>query len=91
MQEHLDKYRIGYEIKNSYMTILESRPSTTKKKKWISLAMARIRFISKDLTWVLYWIDSNEKGHLWKYIAPTVNLKRVLKEIEKNRYGAFFG
>ena len=90
-KEHLHHYRVTFVIRNPYITLYENRPSIRNKKKWTSIPIARIRFDPGDLTWELYWLDQNEKGHSYDGLAPTVNFERVLKEIERNVNGVFFG
>jgi hypothetical protein len=90
-KEHLHHYRVTYIIRNPYITLYENRPSMRDKKKWTSIPIARIRFDPSELTWELYWLDQNDKGHFYEGLAPTVNLGRVLREIEKDVTHIFFG
>ena len=90
-KEHLHHYRVTFAIRNPYVTLYENRPSMRNKKKWTATPIARIRFDSSELTWELYWLDQNDKGHVYDGLAPTVNLGRVLKEIERDVTHIFFG
>jgi hypothetical protein len=89
--EHADKYKMTFLIKNPYITLYENRPSIANKKKWTSVPIARIRFDPSELTWELYWLDQNSKGHVYDRLEPTVDLGHVLAEIERDETHIFFG
>ncbi len=78
-------------IKNPYITIYENHLNAANRKKWISVPIARIRFDRNELTWELYWLDQNGKGHVYDRLEPTVDLGLILTEIERDETHIFFG
>ncbi|MEW6308993.1 MAG: DUF3024 domain-containing protein [Bacillota bacterium] len=90
--EHADELRVVYEVDGHAVCIYEERPPWDDLPgEWMRLGVARFRYFRQRDQWQLYWMRRDLKWHLFDEVAPTHNLARLVKVVDENWYGCFFG
>lgn len=90
--EHADALRFSYEIDGHAVAIHEERrPRDGTNGEWTRLGVARFRFFRSRGEWLLYWMRSDLKWHLYEPIGPSRTLPRLVRYVEADRYYCFFG
>jgi len=88
----LDEMTISYKIRGNSVTIFENRaPWRPAMKEWTSMAVAQIRYDNETGEWTLYCADRNDKWHEYMDMEPTKNIEEILKEINEDPTGIFWG
>ena len=86
-----DRLRIGFRFRGNNVTLFESRPIFNNKNKWIDVVVAQFRFDSETAQWTLYWADRNSRWHCYIDLDPSRNFEKLLKEVNDDRTGIFWG
>jgi hypothetical protein len=86
-----DKIKMNYAIKGSKTTIFEERPRWNGEGPWTKMAIAQIRYNEEKQNWTIYWRDRNEKWHLYSEINPRKQIEEIIKEIDADPTGIFWG
>jgi hypothetical protein len=87
-----DQVRLSYKFRGNSVTIFENRPPWNKEiKEWTSVPVAQIRYDEKTGKWTLYCADRNDKWHEYYDIEPTKEIDKLLKEIDEDPTGIFWG
>jgi hypothetical protein len=83
--------RLGYSISNHDVVIFEERSLRNQSSEWIKLDIAKLRYVRKRDEWQLYW--KRASGKWWPYEAFTRSktLAAMVKEIDLDSDGCFFG
>lgn len=86
-----DQVRLAYDIDGHNVFIRESRPDFRDPSQWIEMDVAKLRYIASSNKWRLYW--KRASGKWWRYAPSTrsVSLTAMLREIDADGYGCFFG
>ena len=90
--EHVkDKIRLGYTIANHDVVIVEARPRGDESPEWIEMEIAKLHYVRKRDEWQLYW--KRASGEWWPYEthSDSRTLEAMIKEIDLNSDGCFFG
>ncbi len=86
-----DKLRITFQIKGHDVTVYEERPRWNDPQQWTSTPMAKFKYIRKDNVWKLYWMRRDLKFHSYEMPRGTKTLEALVKEVDSDPHGAFFG
>ena len=88
----LDKVNLSYKIRGNSVTIFENRaPWRPELKEWTSRQVAQIRYDDKTGNWTLYCSDRNDKWHEYMDSDSTKNIDKILREIDEDPTGIFWG
>jgi hypothetical protein len=91
-EEVQDQIRLGYVIERHEIVIVEARaPWRDSASEWSEMEIAKLRYVAQRREWKLYW--KRASGKWWLY-APHSNLKSLtamVREIEFDSDGCFFG
>ncbi len=88
----LDKVNLSYKMRGNSVTIFENRaPWRPELKEWTSMAIAQIRYDNETGKWTLYCADRNDKWHEYLDMEPTKYIEEILKEINEDPTGIFWG
>jgi len=86
-----DELRTIFEVKGHDVTVYEERPRWDNPQQWSSHPVAKFKYIRKDNVWKLYWMRSDMKWHLYPMPRGTKTLEALVKEVDSDPQGAFFG
>lgn len=90
--EHSDELRFTYKIDGHAVTVWEERsPWDGSPGEWTRMGVARFRYFRSRDEWQLFWMRSDLKWHVFDEVAPTRNLVQLVKVVNENWYGCFFG
>lgn len=80
------------DVRGKTVTIVECRPPWPGDAgpEWTREGVARMKFDAEDKKWTLYWVDRNDRWHIFDLIAPGT-IGKLLKEIEEDRTNIFWG
>jgi hypothetical protein len=86
-----DQIRITYNIRGNSITIYEERVYFKDKSKWSKKPVAQFRFNKNTVKWFLYCVDRNNKWHSYFEIEPDKNINKLIKEVDEDPTGIFWG
>lgn len=86
-----DKVRLEFEFRGSNVTLLEIRPVWNDPTNFTRSPVAQLRFNKVNLKWSLYCCDRNGKWHLYDNKQATTNVDNLIKEIDQDPTGIFWG
>ena len=86
-----NQLRLNYRIRGNQVTLFEERPAFKKPSSWVEISVAQFRFNIRDKKWSLYCADRNSRWHLYGLLAPSVDFDDLLKEVDRDPTGIFFG
>jgi len=90
--EHADQLRFVYEVDGHAVTIWEECPPWDGSPgDWTHMGVARFRYFRSRDEWQLHWMRRDLKWHVFDEVAPTRNLARLVKVVDENWHGCFFG
>lgn len=89
--KYRDRICLLYAIEGQNVIIRESRPLWRNPEKWITTDVAKLRYISKSKEWRLYWKRASGKWCLYEPRTRSKTLAAMIKEIDADEYGCFFG
>lgn len=80
-----------YEIDGHAVSVYEVRPRWNNPKEKTKMGVARFRFNRSRKQWRLYWMRRDLKWHLYDPEAMPKTLEALVRIVDEDRYGAFFG
>ena len=86
-----DKYDFSYRVINQSFEIFEIRPRWDDPSIKIEGSMAKATYIKTTKRWKLYWKRADMKWHRYKPFGDSESLEEVLKAIDQDEYGCFWG
>jgi hypothetical protein len=86
-----DQVRMHHEFRGDTVTLFEDRPCWDNPKEWSRMPIAQFRFNKNTGKWTLYCADRNSKWHLYDIAEPSSNLETLLRAVDEDRTGIFFG
>jgi hypothetical protein len=86
-----DQIRITYKIRRNSITIYEERIYFKDNSKWTKNPVAQFRFDNKSLKWDLYCSDRNNKWHSYSETVPERDINKLIKEVNEDPTGIFWG
>ena len=87
-----DQLRFVYDIDGHAVSIWEERPPWDGRPgDWTRMGIARFRFFRSRGEWQLYWMRADLKWHVFEPEPLRRRLATLVKVVEDNPYGAFFG
>ena len=86
-----DKLRLGYQLEGTLVTLFEERPPWQGFGPWTRTPVARFRYNLSRGLWTLYWLDRNSKWHRYPQKGPTKTLPPLIREVDKDPIGIFWG
>ncbi len=86
-----DKIRLTYTIDNHQVIIAEERPVRDPSSERIVLEIAKLRYVRSRNEWQLYWKRTSGKWWPYEPHASSKTLAAMIKEIDVDSDGCFFG
>ncbi|MGH2555838.1 MAG: DUF3024 domain-containing protein [Actinomycetota bacterium] len=88
-----EEVRLEYPIRGGSITIVERRPPWRAEfgPDWTSLKIAQLRYDAAAKAWTLWWADRNERWDRYWDMDPTPDIDELLREIDEDPTGIFWG
>jgi hypothetical protein len=83
--------RLNYRFRGNQVTLFSERPVFDQPEKWGESVIAQFRFSLLDRKWSLYCADRNSRWHLYGLLAPNSDFDELLKEVDRDPTGIFYG
>jgi len=85
------KLDFGYSYDGRYVILFEIRPDWNNPKEFQHREFAKIRYYKSREEWNLYWMRGSGKWEIYGPFPESNQLKRILKIINEDKYGCFYG
>lgn len=86
-----DRVRVEYRVTRHEVLIYEIRPAFRDPSQWTEHGIAKLRFVRTAGEWRLLWQRASLKWQSYEPLASSRDIRDLLAEIERDRYGCFFG
>ena len=86
-----NKVRLIFKIRGNKVTLFETRPYFMDPSVWTENPVAQFRFNDKTNKWDLYCCDRNSKWYPYMETVSSVNFDDLLKEVDSDPTGIFWG
>ncbi len=88
MRHELD---LSYRIDKQSVIIFEFRPHRHKKNETLESSMAKATWVHTQDLWKIYWMRSDLKWHSYEPCPTTKTIQQLLKVVNEDRHGCFWG
>lgn len=85
------KLDYGYSFKNKVFLLYAIRPVWNNPKEIMHSEYAKIRYYNSKNEWNLYWKRASGKWELYEPFPRSTHLEKIIKIIEEDKYGCFYG
>lgn len=86
-----EQIRMHHEVRGETVTLFEDRPRWNDPSEWTHNPVAQFRFDIENGQWSLYYADRNSRWHRYDPVKPSSSLEQLLKAIDDDPSGIFFG
>lgn len=86
-----DQVNLTFKIIRDKVTLIETRPYFKDPSIWTENPVAQFRFDYESKKWTLYCMDRNSRWHLYDLIKPSADFDDMLKALDDDRTGIFWG
>ena len=86
-----DKLRHGYQVEGNAVVFYESRPRFQRPREWHDHHIAKFRYVASRRRWLLYCQLSDLKWHRYEPLPESPDLETLVREVERDPTGIFFG
>jgi len=78
-------------VRGNTVTMIEARPYFRNPSEWTQSRMAQFRYYSETRNWTLHYADRNHKWHVYPDIDPSTQFEDLLREVDRDPTGIFWG
>ena len=82
---------LSFKIEDQGFEIFEIRPQWDDPSNNIENAIAKAKYVKSTKEWKLYWMKSDMKWHSYQPFPNSKSLEEILKAIEQDSNGCFWG
>jgi hypothetical protein len=86
-----DEIKLIFNINGNKVILIETRPYYRDPSIWTENPVAQFRFDNNKKQWLLYSSDRNNRWHLYDLIKPSTDFDDLLKELDRDPTGIFWG
>lgn len=85
--------KVECDVAPRQLTIVECRPPWHQDMgaEWTRFPIARLRYTKATRQWSLYWRDRHLRFHLYDRMMPSPRIDDLLREIDRDPTGIFWG
>jgi Protein of unknown function (DUF3024) len=85
--------KVECDVTSRHLTIMECRPPSRLDvgAEWTRFPIARLRYTKATREWSLYWRDRHLRSHLYDWITSSPRIDDLLREIDRDPIGIFWG
>ena len=86
-----DQVKLIHKITGNKVTLIEARTFYCDPSIWTETPIAQFRFDNETKKWALYFLDRNSRWHLYDLIKPSADFEDMLKALDNDKTGIFWG
>jgi hypothetical protein len=86
-----DQVRLGFSIRDNHITLFQERTGFSEPGQWIASPVAQFRYDPDLCQWTLHYPDRNRKWHFYLNAGPHLDLARLLRHLDEDPLGIFWG
>jgi hypothetical protein len=86
-----DQVNLTFKVMRDKVTLIDTRPYFKDPSIWTENPVAQFRFDDETKKWTLYCIDRNSRWHLYGLTKPSADFDDMLKALDEDRTGIFWG
>jgi hypothetical protein len=86
-----DQVKLTHKIAGYKVNLVETRPYHRDPSIWTETPIAQFRLDRDTNKWSLYWMDRNSRWHLYDLIKPSADFDDMLKALDNDETGIFWG
>ena len=86
-----DKVVLQYRVTRHDVLLFEKRPAFRRPGEWTESPVAKFRFNRRSCLWTLFCRDRNAKWHLYVPVPPAPEFHELVKEVDRDPTGIFWG
>lgn len=86
-----DQIKLEFKFRGNTVTLFEVRPVWNDSSRHTNQPVAQFRFDMNSKKWNLYCCDRNAKWHSYIGVAPTTDFDSLIKEVDRDPTGIFWG
>ena len=83
--------RIEYSVSGQFVLIEEVRPAWRDPGRFTRTGVAKLRFVRTSGLWQLFWQRASLKWQSYEPLANSSELSALVREVDVDPYGCFFG
>ena len=85
------KIRLSFEFRGNNFTLFENRLSFLDPETWTKSKVAQFRFDPKKKLWSLFCCDRNGRWHNYVHAEPANSLEPLIRALDEDETGIFWG
>jgi hypothetical protein len=86
-----DKVRLGFRVKGNEVVLFEERPAFHEPRDWRELPVAKFRYVETQGIWRLYCQHRDLRWHEYQARPTARRFGVLLKEVDADPTGIFWG
>lgn len=86
-----DQLRLSHDWRGNSVTLKEHRPVWNDPSRWSESVVAQFRFNATSMHWQLYCADRNSRWHPYDHVEPSLDFAELLREVDSDPTGIFWG
>ena len=83
--------RLEYRVDRHDVILFEVRERYGKPGGKIDCPMAKLKFVRTTGEWRLLWMRSDLKWHAYEPVTSSSDLEELVREVDNDPFGCFFG
>ena len=86
-----EQIKLIFNIRGNKVTLIETRPYYKDPSIRTENPIAQLRFDNAVKKWSLYYMDRNDRWHLYDLVKPSTDYNDLLKALDRDPTGRFWG
>ena len=86
-----DQIRMSVETRGNSVTLFEHRPVWRMPDRWTNGKVAQFRYDPASQRWTLYWSNRHGRRLLYEDTHPVPDIAALIREVDEDPVGAFWG
>jgi len=82
---------VGYRFNNQSIELFEARPAFDRPDEVIEHPIAKATYVKSTNTWKIDWMRADLKCYRYEPQATVSKVEEFIAEVDRDRYGCFFG
>ena len=86
-----DELSLEFRLKGHDVILFERRPAWGRRVGVMDSPVAKLKFVRTTGKWRVFWQRADLKWHSYQPLPSSGDLGQLLREIDNDPYGCFFG